>query len=400
MAHFAFSAFYNRCFNSQCRKLHFARILKQSYVAVYKHYIFENADNWNNSSKTNKKTYKMKTYRFILEKYNSISSRHTCPECKQKKCFVKYIDIEGVISFPDYVGRCNREEKCSYHFTPKQYFELNPLVGSVTKNYNTDKELKVPIPINYLSKTTVRESLKYYDRNNLFQYMKFQFGSLITLNVFAKYQVGTANFWNGATVFWQIDELDKVRTGKIMLYDSTTGKRVKHPHNHITWVHSLMHNEKYNLKQCFFGEHLLKVDNSLPIAIVESEKSAIIASCYLPQYLWMATGGKYGCFNPENFEKFIGRKVVLFPDLGALELWQLKANQMQELGIEIAIFDYLERNATEEQIKEGYDIADFLLQIKPQEAIIQTLIQNNPILQDLIEDLDLEIDLNSSLFFP
>jgi len=73
---------------------------------------------------------------------------------------------------------------------------------------------------------------------------------------------------------------------------------------------------------------------------------------------------------------------------------------MQEIGIDVEIFDYLERNATEEQIKEGYDIADFLLQIKPQEAIIQTLIENNPILQDLIEDLDLEIDMNSSLFFP
>ena len=73
---------------------------------------------------------------------------------------------------------------------------------------------------------------------------------------------------------------------------------------------------------------------------------------------------------------------------------------MQELGIEIIIFDYLECNATEEQIKEGYDIADFLLQIKPQEAIIQTLIESNPILQYLIEDLDLEIDMNSSSFFP
>jgi hypothetical protein len=341
----------------------------------------------------------MKTYRFILEKYTSISSRHICPECKQKRCFVRYIDNEGIISFPDYIGRCNREEKCGYHFTPKQYFEQNPLDNTTTKNHKLNKELATPLLIDHLSKTIVKESLKYYDKNYLFQYMRSQFGSIITLNVFAKYQVGTANFWKGSTVFWQIDELDKVRTGKIMLYNPTTGRRVKHPHNHITWVHSILHKEKYNLKQCYFGEHLLKSDTSLPIAIVESEKSAIIASCYLPQYLWIATGGKHGCFNAENFEKFIGRKVVLFPDLGAIELWKLKAKQMQELGIEIAIFDYLECNATKEQIKEGYDIADFLLQIKPQEAIIQTLIESNPILQYLIEDLDLEIDMNSSLFF-
>jgi len=341
----------------------------------------------------------MKTYRFTLEKYTS-SSRHICPECKQKRCFVRYIDNEGIISFPDYIGRCNREEKCGYHFTPKQYFEQNPLDNTTTQNHMLNRKLEIRLPIDHLPKTTVKESLKYYDRNYLFQYMRSQFGSIITLNAFAKYQVGTANFWKGSTVFWQIDELDIVRTGKIMLYNPTTGRRVKHPHNHITWVHSILHKEKYNLKQCFFGEHLLKSNSSLPIAIVESEKSAIIASCYLPQYLWIATGGKHGCFNTENFEKFIGRKVVLFPDLGAIELWKVKAEQMQELGIEITIFDYLECNATKEQIKEGYDIADFLLQIKPQEAIIQTLIESNPILQYLIEDLDLEIDLNSGSFFP
>lgn len=42
-----------------------------------------------------------------------------------------------------------------------------------------------------------------------------------------------------------------------MLYNPTTGKRIKEPYNHVTWVHSVLHKEDYNLKQCFFGEHLL-----------------------------------------------------------------------------------------------------------------------------------------------
>lgn len=69
-----------------------------------------------------------------------------------------------------------------------------------------------------------------------------------------------------------------------MLYDSETGKRVKHPYNHITWAHSLLKQKDFNLKQYFFGEHLLLKSIDKPIAVVESEKAALIASFYMPQF--------------------------------------------------------------------------------------------------------------------
>ena len=65
-------------------------------------------------------------YRFILEPYKGVSSRHICPNCHRKSCFAKYIDTEKQISFPDYVGRCNHEQKCGYNYTPKMYFDENP----------------------------------------------------------------------------------------------------------------------------------------------------------------------------------------------------------------------------------------------------------------------------------
>ena len=65
----------------------------------------------------------MSTHRFILEPYKGVSTRHTCPNCHRQRCFSKYIDTEKQIKFPEYVGRCDHEQKCGYHFTPRDYFE-------------------------------------------------------------------------------------------------------------------------------------------------------------------------------------------------------------------------------------------------------------------------------------
>ena len=206
-----------------------------------------------------------------------------------------------------------------------------------------------------------------------------------------KYKVGTSKHWDGATVFWQMDYQNRVRTGKIMLYNPTTGKRIKEPYNHVTWVHSVLHKDGYNLKQCFFGEHLLPEYKSRPVALVESEKTAIIASYYLPQFLWIASGGKNGCFNANSLSVLAGRNVVLFPDLGATDYWQGKISLMKSYGINVQLFDYLEAKATENERKEGYDIADYLLKVRPDEAILQQMIKRNPNLKTLIETFDLKL---------
>ncbi len=174
-----------------------------------------------------------------------------------------------------------------------------------------------------------------------------------------------------------------------MLYNPETGKRIKEPYNHVTWVHSLLHKDGYNLKQCFFGEHLLPDDKSRPVALVESEKTAIIASYYLPQFLWIASGGKNGCFNANSLS--VRRSVVLFPDLGATDYWQSKIGLMKSYGIDVQLFDYLEAKATENERKEGYDIADYMLKVRPNEAILQQMIKKNPNLKALIETFDLKL---------
>ena len=98
-------------------------------------------------------------------------------------------------------------------------------------------------------------------------------------------------------------------------------------------------------------------------------------------------GGKNGCFNVNSLSVLAGRSVVLFPDLGATDYWQSKIGLMKSYGIEVRMFDYLEANATENERKEGYDIADYLLKVKPDEAMIR----KNPVLKTLIDTFDLKL---------
>lgn len=102
-------------------------------------------------------------------------------------------------------------------------------------------------------------------------------------------------------------------------------------------------------------------------------------------------GWKERLFHISNQSVLTGRSVVLFPDLGATDYWQSKIGLMKSNGIDVQLFDYLEVNATEDERKEGYDIADYLLKVKPDEAILQQMIRKNPVLKTLIDTFDLKL---------
>ena len=69
----------------------------------------------------------MTQYRYQLERYRGLSTRHVCPQCGRKNVFTRYIDTyNNNIYINDNVGKCNRIDKCGYHYTPKQYYTDNP----------------------------------------------------------------------------------------------------------------------------------------------------------------------------------------------------------------------------------------------------------------------------------
>jgi hypothetical protein len=102
--------------------------------------------------------------------------------------------------------------------------------------------------------------------------------------------------------------------------------------------------------------------NSKTVGIVESEKTALIASACMPSLLWLATAGKGG-LNPHKCRVLKNRKVVLFPDLGAYESWKAQARKLTMADVQVS--DLLEQVATPRDREHGFDLADYLLRRMP-----------------------------------
>lgn len=295
----------------------------------------------------------MAEFRYKLEPYKGLGTRYTCPECNKKRKFARYIDTETNEHLGDKVGKCERSDNCAYHYTPKQYFADNGIKTDHNIDVAVVRTKQQDKPVDFIEKSIFEKSLGH-SHNNFIQYLTNLVGNEVALSVVNKYKVGTSKKWLGATVFWQIDSLGKIRSGKIMQYNSLTGKRVKQPYDMVTWVHSVLKLKNFNLKQCFFGQHLVS-DSEKPIAIVESEKTAIIASIYLPEFTWIAACNKQG-LSDEKCNSLKDKKVVLYPDLNAYDEWKVKANKFG-----FSISDLLEKKATKEERLVGLDLADYLV---------------------------------------
>ncbi len=144
--------------------------------------------------------------------------------------------------------------------------------------------------------------------------------------------------------------------------------------------------DNFNLKQCFFGEHLLKIYPNKTVAIVESEKSAIIASAVFPDLIWLPAGNLNG-LSIEKCQVLKGRNVTLFPDLGAYEKWNIKAGEIhKQINCKISLSTLLEDEATDLDRVNGLDIADFIItELKSNKATLEIQSHFSPALQSMID---------------
>lgn len=135
---------------------------------------------------------------------------------------------------------------------------------------------------------------------------------------------------DGHSIFWQVDEEGRVRTGKMMLY-KPDGHRDKDTPGNFDYVHSRLlkcgywDDTKVEVQSCFFGQHLTRLFPDAVVYVVESEKTALICSIAYgddKKHVWVASGGKSG-LQRAKFEPFIrgNRFVVLFPDKDGKQDW-------------------------------------------------------------------------------
>lgn len=301
-------------------------------------------------------------FKWHLAKYDGPKSRLTCPNCGRPHCFTPYVDENNVPADATRYGRCDHESSCGYckyppsepfregrYFSARRKFEKRPLR---TNPAHKTKPCTIPEDI-------VAKSVVFTSKNAFLSFLSHVFGEQTTRSMLELYRIGTTK--KGYTVFYQIDVAGRIRTGKIIPYDPNTGHRIKDGsvpeamwvHSHLKALHQFPGD--WELTQCLFGEHLLALYPDKTVALVESEKSAVICAAALPQFIWLATGGKTQL--GAKLGVLRGRKVIAYPDVDAYAFWN---EQLSPLSIDVS--DLLEKTATEDERKRKIDIADRIIE--------------------------------------
>lgn len=225
------------------------------------------------------------------------------------------------------------------------------------------------------------------------------------------YLVGTYpnGQYAGWTIWWYIDNLGYVRTGKMMPYKED-GHRDKQKNS--TWVHSQLQKQgkfdrnKQCVNICLFGQHLLDLFPQAYVRIVESEKTAVICSAFTnpEEVIWLASGG-LSMMNDQKLLTLLkkGRTVELYPDYDGYGSWSDKISVSKELQPYIASG----KLRVSEQVRELWreedgpkaDIADIMVRIinTPKTttysiACARLGLKEHEPLKNLINNLGLEIE--------
>ncbi|MBR6884857.1 MAG: hypothetical protein IKN01_04025 [Prevotella sp.] len=187
-----------------------------------------------------------------------------------------------------------------------------------------------------------------------------------------RYRLGKTT--DGGVVFWEMDEEHRIRDGKVMYYRNDCHRdKEKSPQ----WISYMLKQEGalsriLNPERCLFGLHLLNKteeggrtkEESMTIAVVEAEKTAVICSELFPEYCWMAAGG-LSMLSAAMLYPLRDYKVVLFPDTDetgqAYKHWKAVADTAQEnFDYPIRVSRILEEQATCQQKAAKIDIIDYL----------------------------------------
>lgn len=230
----------------------------------------------------------------------------------------------------------------------------NHFLGGVPINFspkNPEKKINTVMSKKYIDKNIASALLdaKHYARNNLFKFLLKKWD--VTAETMRSFGVGTTKDGHAAFLYQNVD--GQYEFVKVVPYNSETGKR----ESNIIVPKGFQTQDGYTA-QCFFNEVAAK--DAEIIFIVESEKTAIIATLYFkqPKFAFLATGGaqKLASLLRAKAPLLASKKVVLLPDNDdAGATWITTAKEFED------IYETIQAWILDLDAPDKSDLADFIL---------------------------------------
>ena len=262
----------------------------------------------------------MRNYKWMLRKGGK---KERCPQCGKMRFVPFVLTSDGKTKAGAEYGRCDRETSCGYFRYPDRPIDT----GSVLVRRETEQP-KEPILI---PRGILPQNVDNFG-NSLFEAFKWLVNAVELDNSMIDYDITTGA--HGECIYPQYDG-EYVRTAKAILYGKD-GHRVKVEDGGLPvwWLHKSPTVAKYThgkeLKQCFFGQHLLKRYPDAKVYVVEAEKTSVLMAATdkkpMNERVWLACGGSQMLKGAIDLMPLIGRDVTLIPDDGQYWNWKRTAD--------------------------------------------------------------------------
>lgn len=260
----------------------------------------------------------MKEYRWRLRKGGK---KERCPQCGKMRFVPFVLTADPSVKAGAEYGRCDREQSCGYFRYP----------GGEVKVDSDREYIPEPPKEPILFPPDLAERDAVTTPNSLFRAYAAIVGPVRLYKVMTMYKCGTGG--HSECIYYQHDGTH-VRTAKAILYGKD-GHRLKTEDGGLPvwWLHKSPALRQYtagrDLKQCFFGQHLLSRYPKAKVYVVEAEKTAVMMAATDndgKDRLWIACGGSQMLKGAIDLSPLIGRDVYLVPDDGQYWNWKRTAD--------------------------------------------------------------------------
>lgn len=281
-------------------------------------------------------------------------------------------------------GRSNRDGK----FIPFDGYKDKGFCHSCNESFFPDNNTPVKpdpghryaqkIEQKFIDAEVVACTLGGFKNNNFVKWLTNLIGVEASKKVINRFCIGTSK--TNGTIFWTIDQNLRICRPKVF-YFNLDGHRDKNTPPLVPSGYT--RNSGY--LPCLFGLHQIneKYGQQKPIALVESEKSAVLGFHAFKKFNFLGLGG--ATLSRAKAEPLKGNQIVIVPDadIAGREGAVKTRERLAELGIHANICDLFPDKDS------GYDIADFLAD-SMMEKTIDKMKSKNPAVKTLVEKFEFE----------